>query len=104
MSTTLRGKKMADVVIMCDDYYILIKHSDSLDTLLRGAFLGSEGATVEIQVVEAARTKLPQSFMTWSKASSAEAEGEESKATLERRGKFSGRYGKTLKGSRFSIK
>lgn len=59
MSTTLSGRKTADRVVMCDECYKHIKGSDSLDILLRGAFLRREGATVETQVLEAAKTKLP---------------------------------------------
>lgn len=59
MSTTLSGRKTADIVVICDKCYKHIKVSDSLGILPRGAFLRRESTTVETQAVEAAKTKLP---------------------------------------------
>lgn len=68
-ATTLSDRKTADIVITRDKCYKHIKGSDSFGILPRGAFLRRESTTVETQAVEAAKTKLPQSFMTWSEAS-----------------------------------
>lgn len=59
MSTTLSGRKTADMVVICDKCHKHIKGSDSLGILPRGAFLRRESTTVETQAVEAAKTKLP---------------------------------------------